>query len=162
MPEMLCIYVGDSGNVVGRIRRDHCGGGANVEGSALRKAIAEVLGFRLVRKLRPSGKTKLQIDAPDPAGAEAEITAYLRKGRWRVAIAESYVEAHDFQWYVVNRMNPALNKHRESWRAELQQRYELLFQMLDSCVALDYDELRGKQSGPGVYVLYHDHLPERS
>ena len=39
------IYVGDSGKVMSRLRSNHCRG--NVEASALRKYVAEAMGYKL-------------------------------------------------------------------------------------------------------------------
>ena len=41
---MLCIYVGDSSNVMSRLLTNHCAG--NVEGSAFREAVAKAMGYR--------------------------------------------------------------------------------------------------------------------
>jgi len=42
---LMIIYVGDSKDVIKRIRTNHCKG--NVEASALRKYVAEALGYRI-------------------------------------------------------------------------------------------------------------------
>jgi len=50
---MKVIYVGDARDVVKRIQNNHCGG--NVEASALRKAVAEAMGYSLKRTRARSG-----------------------------------------------------------------------------------------------------------
>jgi ADP-ribosylglycohydrolase len=49
---MLVIYVGDSRDVIKRIRKDHCGNGTNVEASALRERVAENKGFQIKKTNR--------------------------------------------------------------------------------------------------------------
>ncbi len=151
------IYVGDSSDVVGRIRTNHCSG--NVEGSALRKHIARAKGYRLRSTRRPSGSTKRRLDLPDPATGEQAITQYVRAGRWKYAICRSPQEARDFQWYLINHLRPILNVRTEEWNHSHRALYEELVAELEDAEALTCDQLKGKPTGSGVYVLYQNHPP---
>lgn len=157
---MRVIYVGDAGDVVRRILTNHCGG--NVEGSALRKAVAEAMGYRLKRTRRPSGSIRVRIDLPNPREGERRVSEYLRSGKWRYVACCSYGEAHDFQWYVIERLKPLLNRVFRPWNHGRLQRYQSILVQLEEALALDCDQLRGKQSGPGVYVLFHTKIPSTS
>ena len=150
---MLVVYVGDARDVIKRIRSQHCGG--NVEASALRKHIAVAKGYPLSTTRRASGSSRVRLALPDPSRGEQEISAYLRSGTWKVAICVSYEEAHDFQWYAIEQLNPLLNVSRKPWSAQHHARYAALFGLLESMPGMDYSELGKARSGPGVYVLYH-------
>lgn len=154
---MRAIYVGDARDVVKRILTNHCGG--NVEGSALRKAVAESMGYRLRRMRRPSGSIRVRIDLPDHRVGERRVSEYIRSGMWRYVICCTYEEAHDFQWYVIERLEPLLNKSVIPWNSGRTQRYEALLSQLIETRVLSYHQLRGKQTGSGVYVLYHTDGP---
>ena len=150
---MMIIYVGDSKNVINRIRKNHCSG--NVEGSTLREAVAETMGYRITRTKRKSGTTKVRIDLPNPREGEHKITDYIRSGEWRYVICNSYAEAHDFQWYAIEQLRPLLNRNYEQWEHRNFQRYQTLSAQLVNSEALNCDHLNNRQSGPGVYILYH-------
>ena len=156
---LITIYVGDARNVVTRILRNHCRG--NVEGSALRKHIAEAMGYKIIRTRRPSGSVRVRIDMPNPRIGESRVSAYIQKGKWKYAICESYTEAHDFQWYVIEMLNPLLNKERKQWKIDKKHRYTILFQKLSSSPLLYCKQLYGQATGPGVYVFYHSMLPNQ-
>ena len=151
------IYVGDARNVVKRILSNHCKG--NVEASALRKHIAEAMGYKLTKTRRPSGSTRVRIDLSDPQIGENKISVYIESGKWRYVICQSYNEAHDFQWYVIELLNPLLNKERRQWNREKSDRYAILFQKLLSNPLLNCRKLYGRYTGPGVYVFYHNTPP---
>lgn len=151
------IYVGDSSDVVNRIRTQHCSG--NVEGSALRRHVAKAKEYCITLTKRASGSTRQRLDMPDPREGEKEITQYLRSGRWKYIICPSQEEARDFQWYTIERLDPTLNVNRERWNPTHVTRYEMLFSKLEQAKTLTYDQLKGVPSGPGVYVLYHDRQP---
>ena len=154
---MLVIYVGDARDVIKRVRSQHCAG--NVEASALRKHIAVAKGYPLSTTRRASGSSRVRLALPDPSKGEQEISAYLRTGTWKFAICDSYEEAHDFQWYVIEQLNPLLNVSRKPWGVQHQARYAALFGLLESIPRLDYSQLGEARSGPGVYVLYHEVPP---
>ena len=156
---LITIYVGDARNIVTRILRNHCRG--NVEGSALRKHIAEAMGYRIIRTRRPSGSVRVRIGMPNPRIGEGRVSAYIQTGRWKYAICESYNEAHDFQWYVIEMLNPLLNKERKQWKIDKKHRYTILFQKLSSSPLLYCKQLYGQATGPGVYVFYHNMLPNQ-
>ena len=153
----MIIYVGDSRDVVKRIRYNHCRG--NVEASALRRYIAEAKGYKIKSTKRSSGSTRIRIDLPDPKFGEREITDYIRGGTWRYVICDSYFEASDFQWYAIEQLNPLLNKDRGSWNKGNHERYQALLERLTDYVELRCDQLSSMPSGSGVYVLYHYKYP---
>lgn len=150
---MLIVYVGDSGNVSKRIRRNHCGG--NVEASALRRHVAERKGFPIKKTRRPSGSRRVRLDLPDPKAGEEEISAYLRSGMWKLVICDSPEEARDFQWYVIEALNPLLNVDRQPWNTDRGARYQSLLAELTGFPCRSYRDLE-TESGPGVYVFYHE------
>jgi hypothetical protein len=154
---MHTVYVGDAKDVVKRIRSQHCGG--NVESSALRKHIAQCKGYRLKIIQRSSGSRRVRIDFPEPETGERNISDYIRAGSWQVALCFGYDEAHDFQWYLIQQLNPLLNVTRKPWNSLNEQRYKMLHEKMKTTSALTYAELTKDFSGPGVYVLYHDELP---
>ncbi|MHC1564199.1 MAG: GIY-YIG nuclease family protein [Candidatus Hecatellaceae archaeon] len=152
------IYVGDSRNVVKRIITNHCHG--NVEGSALRKAVAEAIGYRLRKTRRRNGSMRIRIDLSDPNEGETVVSAYIKSGKWKYIVCESYKEAHDFQWYAISKLKPVLNRKMQPWDYSKTRRYrELLSRMLKSR-ALSCNKLHNKPTGPGVYILLHQLAPE--
>lgn len=156
----MVIYVGDSRDIIKRLRTNHCSG--NVEGSALRKLVAEAMGYRLKRTRRASGTTRIRIDLPNPRVGEAKVTEYIRSGTWRFVICQSYNEAHDFQWYAIEQLHPLLNRDRRSWDRESLQRYRHLLTQLSKAQELKCSQLQQSQSGPGIYVLYHRQAPSKA
>lgn len=154
---MNTIYVGDSKNIIKRIRFEHCRG--NVEASALRKSIADYNNYNLIKEKRHSGSMRIRINLPDSRDGEQEISAYLQSGIWKYVLCESYDEAHDFQWYVINRLKPTLNKNYNNWNAQQETKYSQLFTKLTNNNGYNCSELANHQTGPGVYVLYHTEKP---
>jgi len=154
----MVIYVGDSKNVINRIRTNHCRG--NVEGSKLREQVAMKMGFEIKKTKRCSGSQRKRIDIPIPKIGEESVSDYICSGEWRYVICKSYDEAHDFQWYVIERLKPCLNIESRSWKSENLQRYQALMDKLTKSPLLRYDQIFGIPiSGPGVYILYHQQLP---
>ncbi|HEY3079939.1 MAG TPA: hypothetical protein VGM69_08535 [Chloroflexota bacterium] len=153
----LCIYVGDSGDVLRRLTTDH--GAGNVEASALRRHIAEEMGYELTRTKRASGNTRIRIAAPNERSGELRVTEYIRSGRWKYVLCASYDEASDFQWFVIERLNPLTNRRRGAWRRPELPRYEALLGALQASPPTEGGKLSGLKSGPGVYVLDHDRPP---
>ena len=153
----MIIYAGDTDDVVNRILTNHSAG--NVEGSALRKHVAQAHGFRLHRQRRPSGSTKLRIDLPDPKAGERAVTSYIRSGTWRYVLCRDYAEAHDFQYYVIDQLQPLMNIDRKPWDSEKRDRYSDLLAKLLAQAPATYTQLRGQPTGPGVYVLEHSSPP---
>jgi len=149
----LTIYVGDAGNVIDRVRSQHCSG--NVEGSALRRHVALRKGYRLISTKRRSGSTKVRLDLPNSREGEKDISRYIRSGKWRYCLCDSPTEAIDFQWYVIEKLNPLLNVERRSWNQNFQGKYETLLKKLIASREFTCDELKIHPTGPGVYVLYH-------
>lgn len=155
---MLCIYVGDARDVVSRILTNHCSG--NVEGSALRKAVAEAMGYRMARTKRASGRsTSVRIDLRNPRLGEARVSQYIRSGTFKYVICQSYDEAHDFQWYAIGQLDPLLNRDRKPWNNAKLSRYQHLLGLLKGAPSVDCGELRERQSGPGVYAFFRDEAP---
>lgn len=155
----LCIYVGDSEHVVRRLARDHCRG--NVEGSALRELVAEEMGYEFARTKRPSGNTRVRIAAPNERRGEVRVTDYIRSGRWNYVLCGSSAEASDFQWFAIERLDPLLNRLRRAWRRLELPRYEALLAALVASRPVECGHLNDLESGPGVYVLYHDRTPSQ-
>ncbi len=153
----MIIYVGDSRDVIRRIRTNHCRG--NIEASALRRHVAEAKGYRIKSAKRTSGSTRVRIDLPDPHTGEMDVKDYIRSGEWKYIICDSEYEAKNFQWYVIDQLKPLLNKNCNPWNIGNLKRYQDLLSQLTNSPALNYDELKGMQSGPGVYVLYHHKRP---
>ncbi len=145
------LYVGDSSDVVNRILGTHCTG--NVEGSALRLAVAQKLGFPITRMKRTSGTTKIRIGLPDPRAAELRVSNFIRSCVWRYVLCHQYGEAHDFQWYAIDNLRPELNKRRRQWVAHNAARYAQLLEALLEAPPRRADQLDRTQSGPGVYLL---------
>jgi len=154
---MIYMYVGDSRNVVKRIIMCHCNG--NVEASALRKAIAEAMGYRLRKSRRKSGSVRVRIDLSNPNEGEAKISSYIRSGKWKYVVCHSYAEAHDFQWYAISQLKPLLNKRIKPWDTSRSERYQELFTQMLKSQPLGCNELYGRPTGPGVYLLLHQHAP---
>lgn len=153
------IYIGDAGDVIKRILTNHCSKGSNVEASALRRHVAEEKGYRIKSTRRTSGSMRVRIDLPNPRTGEMDVSDYIRSGEWGYAICNSYAEANDFQWYAIVQLKPLLNKDRKPWNFENLQRHQSLLAKLTSSPALNCDQLHGVQSGPGVYVFYHQRRP---
>lgn len=153
----MYIYVGDSADVIRRILTCHCSG--NVEGSALRKHIATVMGFPFSRSRRPRGTQKLRLDLPDPRSGEMQISSYLRSGGWKYVVCTSYEEANAFQWFAIEALDPLLNKDRRGSNPLLAERFRSLLTQLERSGPYLHARLRSLPSGPGVYALCHDSTP---
>ncbi|MEM3705704.1 MAG: hypothetical protein QXX59_07255 [Candidatus Bathyarchaeia archaeon] len=154
------IYVGDASDVVKRILTNHCSFSSNVEASALRCAVAEAMGYRLKRTKRPSGSTRIRIDLPNPREGEDIVSAYIHAGRWKYIICESYDEAHDFQWYVIDQLKPLLNKNVKPWNKQKTITYQSLLQQLLASKPMSCAEFSKEYTGPGVYVFLHEQIPK--
>jgi len=153
----MIIYVGDAHDVIKRIQTNHCSG--NVEASALRRHVAEAKGYKISSTRRSSGSTRVRIDLLNSRIGEMDVSDYIRSGGWRYIVCNSYAEANDFQWYAIAQLKPLLNKNLKSWNRRNLQRYQTLLSQLASSQILNCDQLHGIQSGPGVYVFYHQRRP---
>jgi hypothetical protein len=151
---MIAIYAGDATDVVKRICSNHCSG--NVEGSALRRHIAEKIGYKIKSTRRSSGTYRVRLDLPNPKTGEQLISAYVRTGLWKFNICDTYEEAQDFQWYVIDKLKPLLNVRHDTWNPENIVRYQLLMSELTASPGMTYMRLKNIVSGPGVYVLFHE------
>ena len=156
----MLIYIGDGRDVIKRIRKDHLKG--NVEASALRKHVAIAMGYDISATKRLSGSTRVRIDLPDPKEGERCVSAYLSSGLWQYAICDSYEEANAFQWYVIEKLKPLLNKDRRAWDRSRLANFETLLKNLQSSQLYQVSELVNLPSGAGVYALHHPQLPTGS
>jgi len=155
----MVIYVGDGSDMVGRIKSNHCSG--NVEGSALRKCVARAKGFPLSSQKRSSGSVRVRIASPDPKRDENAISEYIRAGSWRLVSCDSYEEAHDFQWFVIEHLNPLCNVTHKAWDRGKATRYQQLVRDLTTSALMTYTEVRASRlKAPGVYVLEHQSRPD--
>ena len=155
----MVIYVGDANDVTKRILTNH--GSGNVEGSALRRHVATAMGFRLSSTKRGSGTTKVRIDSNNPKQDEGTVTAYTRGGSWPIVPCSTYEEANDFQWFLIDRLNPLCNVTGKSWNEANTARYEQLLQICTARRAMRFEEVKESGSkGPGVYVLEHPNRPD--
>lgn len=149
------IYVGDSKNVAKRINRKHCTG--NVKVSALRRTIAERMGFVIIEEKIHPKYIKVYIGGPHRKLSEKKISDYLAAGVWKSVRCESKAEAEDFQYYVIEKLNPHLNKKRISWNQAMESRYAILLSTL-----LDGQWLSRKNilihDGFGVYIHGNEKL----
>jgi len=153
----MIIYAGDGSNIRTRIKTNHCN--PNVEGSALRQHVATELGYELSRQKRPSGSTRIRINSINPDIDEQNVSTYVRTGSWRYVVCDSAKEALDFQWFVIEKLEPLLNKKKKKWNANNLIRYEHLFSELMECPLTPFQALDNIPTEPGVYVLYHDIAP---
>ena len=154
---MMIIYVGDSKDVYKRIRTNHCNG--NVEASALRRYIAEAMGFKIRRQRRSSGSVRVRIGLPDPHKGESAISTYIYQGKWKILLLEDYTVAHDFQWYLIENLKPLLNREGRQYQTDKSQRYGGLMKQLTSSPFVDCNGLDNVYSGPGIYIFYHEQKP---
>lgn len=156
MKSQQVIDVGDAREVGKRIKQHLTG---NVEASALRKHVAAAIGYDIRSTRRPNGSYRRRLDLPDPKQGKRELSDYIASGLWRCAVCDSYEEAHDLQWFLIERLNPVLNIEVRSWEPSLKERYEeLLSELLQSEPALP-EYAYFMSAGMGVYVLYHQLLP---
>ncbi len=73
---------------------------------------------------------------------------------------DSYEEAHDFQWFVIERLNPLSNVTRKAWNRDKATRYQQLLKHLTTSALMTYAEVRASRlRKPGVYVLVHHSRP---
>lgn len=154
---MQVIYVGDSKDVLNRIRTNHCNG--NVEGSALRRYVAETMGYIIKREKRPGGSIRIRIALPDYNQGEIKVSNYIRNGRWRTILFDDYQMANDFQWYAIEKLRPLLNRKRKNYNQNMLSLYKRLLLQLKDSPLIECSNLHTVKSGPGVYVLYHLSAP---
>lgn len=150
---MIAIYVGDASNLRRRIRQH---GRGNVEGSALRKHVAVTLGYGISRTRRPSGSTRVRINAPDPRAAEQQVSDYIAGGAWRWVACTSKEEARELQWAAIEALDPFLNRDRRP--PEPDEHYRQLVGTLVEASPIGHSDADPPEA-PGVYVLYHTTLP---
>jgi len=152
------IYIGDSSNVINRIRTNHCSG--NVEGSRLRQCIAKQKGYGFKITRRSSGTKRIRIDLPNRRDGEAKVSEYIRSGKWKYILCKSYDEAHDFQWYAIDNLKPMLNANCRPWKQKKLASYRSLLRKLEKSSMFSCEQLKKLKTGPGVYVFFHKKKPE--
>ena len=157
---MKLIYIGDSRNVITRLRSNHCSG--NVEGSRLRQCIAKRMGYGFKITKRSNGSKNIRIDLSSPRVGEQEVSSYIRSGKWKYVLCNSYDKAHDFQWYAIDKLDPMLNANCRPWKQINRNRYQKLLEMIGKSPEYSCEELKKLKTGPGVYVFYHKREPSRS
>jgi hypothetical protein len=83
---------------------------------------------------------------------EQQVSAYIRARFWRYVICQSADEARDFQWFVIERLEPFLNRAADQWNAANLNRY---LQLWDQLWANPIVQCGGHKfpASPGVYVL---------
>lgn len=155
----MVIYVGDASDMVNRIKSNHCSG--NIEASALRRCVARAKGFALASQKRSSGSTRVRIDSPDRRRAEKGVSEYIRAGLWRLVSCDNYQEAHDFQWFVIERLDPSCNVTHKTWDRGRATRYQELLRRLMTSAPMTYAGVCASPlKAPGVYVLEHENPPD--
>ncbi|MBD1866822.1 hypothetical protein H6F95_05790 [Cyanobacteria bacterium FACHB-471] len=156
----MLIYVGDGRDVIKRIRNNHLKG--NVEASSLRKHLAIEMGYQISVSKRSSGSQRIRIALPEPEKGENIVSAYLSGGLWQYIICDSYEEANAFQWYVIEKLEPCLNKDRRSWDTSRLPKFEILLHNLQNSQFYEFGGLAGLISGAGVYAFHHHQYPTTS
>ena len=147
---MSLIYVGDSGRVNGRVADGHCNG--NVEGSSCRKHVARAMGFTI----QNAGRRK-KITCPE--NGEEIVSAYLRSGYWQCASCRNPNEAKSFQFFLIQRRKPLLNKDIGKWEQSNRERYEQLLDQWAQAKHVKCAEKTQMPSESGVYGFFHDQGP---
>jgi hypothetical protein len=69
-------------------------------------------------------------------------------------LVDSYEIAHDFQWYVVDKLCPPLNKDRKDWRVSREKSYKILYGNLIQSDLISTEDLVNLEPVPGVYILF--------
>ena len=151
-------YVGDSIKLRNRIRQ-HCTG--NVEGSTLRKTIAENMGFEIQRTKRETGTTKKSVT---PA-QKLSIDEYVQSGKWRWMPCPVQLY-HEFQNYLISELKPPLNKELgdpplpldwdEGWNDEFKQHMRIILSPDVSQYEVIFVDLGRIENVPGVYLFFHE------
>ncbi len=154
---MLVIYVGDSKTVYKRIRTNHCNG--NVEASALRRYVAEAMGFKIKRQRRASGSVRVRLDLTDPQQGESKISKYICQGKWKILLLDDYVITHDFQWYLIENLKPLLNRECQQYQTANSELYDDLSKRLIDSQFITCSLINRDYSSLGVYILYHQRKP---
>ena len=146
-------YAGDSKSIKNRVRQ-HCTG--NVESSALRKTIAIQMGFEIVSKKRKSGSRKYSISQHN---GEEFVSQYLQSGLWKTCVCQSADEARNFQWYVIDKTRPNLNKYMQFWDTNSEEKYEIYLEDLLAEDGIEFQNISALDKSPGVYSLWHNMSP---
>ena len=146
-------YIGDSNKIKNRVRQ-HCIG--NVESSALRKTIAEEMGFEIVTVKRTSGSRKKTVN---PLSAEKLISDYIQSGNWKVVSCQTVEEARELQWYGIDKMRPPLNKYMQFWDLNCETRYQQLLDVMLDSEFIQFASTLDITKESGVYSLWHEDTP---
>lgn len=142
------IYIGDSSKVHERIRQ-HCN--SNIEASSFREHVAKEYGFEIIKVKRPGGSIKKRLQ---DSNYEIHISSSIKGMEFRYLICSSISEAKEFQWYVIDRLNPLLNNKRKTWNINNEIRFRFLFNLLIISPIISYEQINSVLPGPGVYIFY--------
>jgi len=115
------------------------------------------MGFEIIKEKRPSGSSKLSIDSD----AERIVSNYIQTGKWRVVICSSVEEARDFQWYVIDKTRPTLNKYMQFWKTNSEDRYANLLDTLLDSAPVEFNYTLEVSTESGVYSLWHEIEPKQ-
>ena len=150
-------YVGDSKKLRNRIRQ-HCKG--NVEGSTLRKTIAENMGFEIQRTKREKGTTKKSVTPIQ----KSSIDEYIQSGKWRWMPCPEELY-HEFQNYLISELKPQLNKKLndppvpldwdDGWNDAFEQHMRIILSPDVGQYEVIYSDLATIDNVPGVYLFFH-------
>jgi len=153
------IYIGDGSKIKNRIRNQHCSG--NVEGSSLRKHIAQAMDFTLTNQRRVNGSWRVRINLPNTIAGEQQITNYLRTGVWKFVVCPPEIDAKDFQFYAIQNINPTpiLNINQGMWQVNMQATYQVMLNELSNCPVHNYAQTANIPNEYGVYLFIHENNP---
>jgi len=101
----------------------------------------------------------VRIDPSKLPDGEARLSRYIKAGSWKYVICDSYDEAHDFQWYAIETLDPILNSTRKVWNKAREFRYGELLDQLTSSAGCQAQNLRKVSPAPGVYLFIHTEHP---
>jgi hypothetical protein len=102
---------------------------------------------------------RTRIDLPELAVGEGKVTSYIRAGYWRLIVLDDYETANALQWYIIDRLNPTLNRDRRPWDPKRLPEFKRWEHELVTNELLAYQDLSSARTGPGVYVFYHRQMP---
>lgn len=152
---MKILYIGDSGDIWKRVRKNHCSG--NLRNSALRRHVAvDVLRLPVVQRKDLGGKSRMHFDHSSPETLEEKVSLWLQSRSWKHVTCFDKSEAVDFQYYAIEMLSPLLNAERRSWNLAQRTHYEELLGRLKESNVLSFCQLDQLPRSPGVYILLGD------
>ena len=158
MSKLNVIYIGESNNVKRRIINNHCFG--NVDISALRRNIAKEFGYEIQKEKNSKGESVYFLIK---SNYELEITKYIISGFWKIIILDKKEIAKDFQYFLINKLKPLLNKEKKNYDINKKDYYESLLKELEKQRCLSCDDVLNHKNlcKPGIYVFCHHILPTK-